>query len=385
MVLGSVAVFADKHDRYTEEHARLFSLLKEPFSIAIYNTEIYREVLRLRDMLIDDNKFLHRELYRISGERIIGEEFGLGPVMEMVRQVAPSESPVLLLGETGTGKDIIANAVHQASERRNGPFIAVNCGAIPETLIDSELFGHEKGSFTGALSQKRGRFERADKGTIFLDEIGEMPPSAQVRLLRVLQNKEIERVGGVTPIPLDIRIIAATNRNLDKMVEENQFRQDLMFRLNVFPITIPPLRERIGDIPALAQYFLQKKIRELKIQRTPKLADKALEQLEFYDWPGNVRELENVIERALLLNPEGPLEFSHIVSIDRGRNKKGTLKKNYVSMRLDDVLSNHIRLVLQHVNGKVHGPGGAAEILGVNPSTLRGKMRKLGISYGRNK
>jgi transcriptional regulator with GAF, ATPase, and Fis domain len=321
----------------------------------------------------------------ISGERIIGEEFGLGPVMEMVRQVAPSESPVLLLGETGTGKDIIANAVHQASERRNGPFIAVNCGAIPETLIDSELFGHEKGSFTGALSQKRGRFERADKGTIFLDEIGEMPPSAQVRLLRVLQNKEIERVGGVTPIPLDIRIIAATNRNLDKMVEENQFRQDLMFRLNVFPITIPPLRERIGDIPALAQYFLQKKIRELKIQRTPKLADKALEQLEFYDWPGNVRELENVIERALLLNPEGPLEFSHIVSIDRGRNKKGTLKKNYVSMRLDDVLSNHIRLVLQHVNGKVHGPGGAAEILGVNPSTLRGKMRKLGISYGRNK
>ena len=214
--LGSLVLTTRGADRYTEEHARLLALLNEPVAIALSNALQHQEVIWLKDMLTDDNRYLHRELLRISGDEIIGEDFGLKNVMEMVRKVAPLESPVLLLGETGVGKGLIASAVHYLSRRSKGPFIVVNSGAIPETLIDSELFGHEKGAFTGAIEQKRGRFERADHGTIFLDEIGELPPQAQVRMLRVLQEKVIERVGGSRPISVDIRIIAATHRNLER-------------------------------------------------------------------------------------------------------------------------------------------------------------------------
>ena len=244
------------------------SLLNEPFAIAFSNTLKHQEVLRLKDLLADDNRYLHRELLHLSGEEIVGADFGLKRVIEMVRQVAPLNSPVLLLGETGVGKDVIANAIHYSSPRKDGPLVKVNCGAIPETLLDSELFGHEKGAFTGAISQKRGRFERANQGTIFLDEIGELPSPAQVRMLRVLQYKEIERVGGTNPIPVDIRLIAATNRNLEEMVKTKQFREDLWFRLNVFPIHIPPLRERKEDIPALVRHFVKRKSRELKLAYT---------------------------------------------------------------------------------------------------------------------
>jgi transcriptional regulator with GAF, ATPase, and Fis domain len=237
-------------DRYDEEHARLFGLLEEPFTIALANILAHREVVRLKELLADDNRFLTDELRRLAGDEIIGADFGLRHVMGLVSQVAPTDSPVLLTGETGVGKEVIANAIHHGSSRRGGPFIPVNCGAIPDSLLDSELFGHEKGAFTGALFQKRGRFERADKGTIFLDEIGEMPLEAQVRLLRVLQNREIERIGGANPIRLDIRIIAATNQDLATRVQEGRFREDLWFRLNVFPIKIPPLRDRTSDIPA---------------------------------------------------------------------------------------------------------------------------------------
>ncbi|HTP05168.1 MAG TPA: sigma-54 dependent transcriptional regulator, partial [Nitrospirota bacterium] len=214
----------------------------------------HQEVSRLKDMLADDNRYLQRQLLSVSGSEIMGADFGLKAVMNMVRQVAPLDSPVLLMGETGTGKEVIATAIHRFSPRREGPFIRVNCGAIPDSLIDSELFGHEKGAFTGAISQKRGRFERAHKGTIFLDEIGELPPQAQVRLLNVLQDREIERVGGTESIPVDIRILSATNRNLQAMVASGQFREDLWFRLNVFPIMIPPLRQRKEDIPALVHH-----------------------------------------------------------------------------------------------------------------------------------
>ena len=199
--LGSLTLTTDGKDRYTEEHARLFALLNEPFGIAVSNALAYQQVLRLKDMLTDDNRYLNQELLRMSGDEIVGTDFGLKDVMEMVRKVAPLESPVLLLGETGAGKGVIASAIHYLSPRRKGPFITVNSGAIPETLIDSELFGHEKGAFTGAIEQKRGRFERANHGTIFLDEIGELPPHAQIRMLRVLQEKEIERVGGTRPFP----------------------------------------------------------------------------------------------------------------------------------------------------------------------------------------
>lgn len=214
-VLGVVSLIAKGFDRYAPEHARLFGLLHDPFAIALANTLKHQEVLRLQELLADDNRYLNRQLHHISGDEIVGGDFGLKDVMEMVRQVAPLKSQVLLLGETGVGKEVIANAIHYSSPRAGGPFIKVNCGAIPESLMDSELFGHEKGAFTGALNQKRGRFERAHKGTIFLDEIGELTPQAQVRLLRVIQNREVERVGGTAPIPVDIRIIAATHRNLE--------------------------------------------------------------------------------------------------------------------------------------------------------------------------
>ncbi|RJR48847.1 MAG: AAA family ATPase, partial [Desulfobacteraceae bacterium] len=209
--IGDLWLIAAGLNRYTEEHARLLLLLQKPFAIAMSNALEHQEVRRLKDMLADDNRYLYQELRSVSGSEIIGADFGLKTVMEMIHQVAPIDSPVLLLGETGTGKEVIANAIHYTSSRRNGPFIKVNCGAIPENLLDSELFGHEKGAFTGAVAQKRGRFERANKGTIFLDEVGELPPQAQVRLLRVLQEKRIERVGGTSSIPVDIRILSATN------------------------------------------------------------------------------------------------------------------------------------------------------------------------------
>jgi transcriptional regulator with GAF, ATPase, and Fis domain len=381
-ILGSLVLISEGKERYIEEHARLLSLLKEPFVIALSNTLKHREVLKLKDLLADDNRYLHGELRRLSGDEIVGANFGLKGAMDRVRQVAALDSPVLLLGETGVGKDVIANAIHYSSTRRDGPFINVNCGAIPETLIDSELFGHEKGAFTGALSQKRGRFERADKGTILLDEIGELPPQAQLRLLRVLQDREIERVGGTKTIPLDIRIIAATNRNLEEMVKANQFREDLWFRLNVFPIWLPPLRERKTDIPALIQHFISLKAKELKLPAIPTLTPGAVDPLMEYEWPGNVRELQNIVERALILNPNGPISFGHLIMPERGETSE-QVEHAAESDNLDDVIVRHIRRVLVKTKGKIHGTGGAAELLGINPSTLRNRMNKLGINYGR--
>jgi transcriptional regulator with GAF, ATPase, and Fis domain len=381
--LGQVAVSVKGLNRYEEEHGKLFTLLQKPFAIALANTLRHREVLRLRDHLADDNLYLHRELQRISGDEIIGADFGLKDVMRLVRQVAPTESPVLLDGETGVGKDVIANAIHLGSPRRDGPFIAVNCGAIPETLMDSELFGHEKGSFTGAISRKRGRFERAHKGTIFLDEIGEMPLNVQVRLLRVIQNHEIERVGGTERIPVDIRIVAATNKELQEAIESGRFREDLWFRLNVFPITVPPLRERTGDIPALVQHFIERKTRELKLGLTPKLATGAIEDLLSYSWPGNVRELENVLERAMIIHRGEPLRFDLTTPTRRKAGQAAATDDKGNLLPLDAVVTNHIRQALKQAGGKIHGSGGAGELLEINPNTLRHKMRKLGIPFKR--
>ena len=381
--LGALVLLAEGRDRFSEEQARLFSLLNEPFAIALSNTLKHQEILRLKDLLADDNRYLHRELLRLSGEEIVGAEFGLRGVMAMVQRVASLNNPVLLLGETGVGKDVIANAIHYSSARKDGPFIKVNCGAIPETLLDSELFGHEKGAFTGALSQKRGRFERADHGTIFLDEIGELPPQAQVRMLRVLQYKEIERVGGTNTISVDIRLIAATNRNLEEMVKTKQFREDLWFRLNVFPIRIPPLRERKGDIPALVHHFGERKSRELRMPASPPLAAGVIDRLMAYHWPGNVRELENVIERALILGKGTPLTLDELSGGKPDRSSSIPGGTQDAPLRLDEVVSQHIRRVLEMTNGKVHGKGGAAEVLAINPSTLRNRMNQLGIPYGR--
>ncbi len=383
--LCSIIVAAKGKNRYSDKDARLFSLLKEPFSVAMSNTLKHREVIHLKELLTDDNRFLHRELLSLSGDQIIGADFGLKKVMEMVRQVAAHDSPVLLLGETGVGKDVIANAIHYSSTRKEEPFIAVNCGAIPDNLLDSELFGHEKGAFTGATTQKRGRFERANNGTIFLDEIGELPPQAQVRLLRVLQNKEIERVGGTRQIPLSIRVIAATNKNLEEMVESRQFREDLWFRLNVFPIYIPPLRERKEDIPALVRHFIEKKSRELKLPIIPKLAPGAIDRLSEYNWPGNVREMENIVERTLIVNPTGPLAFDDIGLSRKTKKIETRFKNGNRTQKYDEVISNYIKQILNTTNGKIHGPGGAAELMGINPSTLRSKIKKLKIKYKRKR
>lgn len=383
--VGSLGLLANGTDRYTEKHGELVKSLHEPFVIAMANALKYEEVLRLKDMLVDDNRFLFRQLSDLSDSEIIGADFGLKEVMKMVRQVAPLDSPVLLMGETGVGKGVIANAIHLSSARRKKPFISVNCGAIPDTLVDSELFGHEKGAFTGARSQKRGRFERADKGTIFLDEIGELPPQAQVRMLNVLQNREIERVGGTSTISVDIRIISATNRNLEEMMHSGRFREDLWFRLNVFPIMIPPLRQRKEDIPALVHHFIDKKTIELKIKEKPVLAPGALNLLKEYDWPGNVREVVNIVERALIQHRDGRLTFDSLASplTGKGLSQETTLQAQEF-LTLDDLNAQHIRRVLKFVGGKVHGPGGAADILGIHPSTLRKRMEKLAIPYKRN-
>jgi len=371
-----VLILNSINEIFTEEHGAIISDLRDPFCIAMSNALKHRELRTMKDLLADDNRFLQKELYRMSGEDIIGDNFGLREIMHQVHQVAPLDSPVLLMGETGVGKDVIANAIHMSSARRKEAFVSVNCGAIPESLLDSELFGHEKGAFTGAIGQKKGRFERANNGTLFLDEIGELPLDAQVRLLRVLQSKEIERVGGTETIKLNIRIIAATNRNLERMVQKGGFREDLWFRLNVFPIWIPPLRERRADIPALLQHFVLMKSRELKLPLIPKVAPKAIDALMAYHWPGNVRELQNVVERALILNPKGPISFDQILGMGSSGRRPGKSSDN-----LDQMITSHIQNVLNKTKGRIHGKDGAAELLGIHPSTLRNRMNKLGISY----
>ncbi len=380
--MGSLLLTAEGPGRYSEQHAHLFSLLNEPFAIALSNALIYEEVIRFKDMMSDDNKYLRKELMGLSAEEIIGADFGLRSVMEMVRKVAPLESPVLLLGETGVGKGVLAGAIHLLSVRNKGPFITVSSGAIPENLIDSELFGHEKGAFTGAIEQKRGRFERANGGTIFLDEIGELPLPAQVRMLRVIQERVIERVGGSKIIPVDIRMIAATHRDLDEMVRSGEFRQDLLFRINVFPIKIPPLRERKEDIPSLVFNFMKKKARELKMPILPELTQKAKTRLLEYDWPGNVRELENVIEREMILNRKGPLTFDNMFG-NGSRETASISDLKLKSLTLNEISAQHIARILRETKGRVQGANGAAQMLGVNPSTLRSRMKKLGIEYGR--
>jgi transcriptional regulator with GAF, ATPase, and Fis domain len=294
--------------------------------------------------------------------------------------VAPQNSPVLLLGETGTGKEVIANAIHVTSPRQSGPLVRVQCGAIPESLLASELFGHEPGAFTSAVGVRRGRFERAHGGTIFLDEIGELTLDAQVKLLRVLQDREIERLGGSQPIQVDVRVIAATHRDLPAMVREGRFREDLFFRLDVVPIRLPPLRERKEDIPALAHHFVARIARETGLASQPILAPGSLERLASYGWPGNVRELENVVERELILSRGEPLTFA---SLPQARPNAPERAPVEAPLPLDEAMGAHILEVLERCGGRVQGPGGAAEILRVNPSTLRARMRRLGIPFGR--
>ena len=383
--LGVINLFANGFDRYTTEHSRRLSLLQEPFAIAMANALKLEEVVELKERLISDNRYLNSRLLSQSGDEVIGADTGLQGVMRQVRQITHLNNTVLLTGETGTGKEVIANAIHRLSHRHNAPFIKVNCGAIPENLIDSELFGHERGAFTGAVKQKRGLFERADKGSIFLDEIGELPPWAQVRLLRVLQTREIERVGGSPAIKLDIRVIVATHRNLEDMVADGSFREDLWFRINSFPIKIPPLKERKADIPLLAHYFISKKARAFGIHPVPTVTRESLEKLSQYMWPGNVRELENVVERALIQHRHGPLSFDQTIQVPELSNPNVMPNRDPMPKTLEAAMRDHIQSVLHACNGKIDGTGGAAKALGIHPNTLRNRMIKLGMDFRRKR
>ena len=383
--LGALFVAAHPPADFTPAHIRLLEEVVEPLSIAFSNARRYEDLLRLKEHLTDENKALSQDLSAASDAVLVGEFGGLRHLMELVHRVAPLSSPVLLLGETGTGKEVLAHAIHAMSPRRDKPFVRVQCGAIPEALLDSELFGHEKGAFTGATSQRYGRFERAHRGTIFLDEIGELTPDAQVKLLRVLQEKEFERVGGSETLHADVRVIAATHRDLPERVRQGRFREDLFFRLNVFPLTLPPLRQRREDIPALLQHFLTRKSRELNLPLPPPPDGDTLRMLQDYAWPGNVRELQNVVERALITSRGGTLRFLDLVALppppDKAAPSPAAAAVPLPS--LDKVAAEHIRKAMRAARGKIQGTGGAAELLGVEPNTLRARMRKLGIPYGR--
>ncbi len=387
--LGQIDFFVRGRNRYTEEHAHLINLLYNPFCIAMANSLQYQEIVNIKDLFTDDIRQLRHELKQTADNEIIGSGGGLRNVMDAVSQVAPQATPVLLLGETGVGKEVIANKIHYSSPRKDGPFVKINCGAIPEGLIDSELFGHEKGAFTGALSRKYGRFERAHLGTIFLDEVGDLPVSVQIRLLRVLQEKEIERVGGTKPIKVDVRVIAATHRNLETLVREDFFREDLWFRLNVFPIHIPPLRERKSDIPTLIHYFIMNKSRELNLRITPELASGTMENLIAYHWPGNVRELQNIVERALIrtriTDHSQPLRFDEFSSPPNLPVRRFLPEPGKMFLSLDQAMKQHVQNALDIAKGRIQGEGGAAELLGINSNTLRHRMRMLEIPYGRKR
>lgn len=370
---------------------------QRPLGVALENDQRLHELTRMREALEADRDALLSRLQRQSvSDTVIGETGGLKAVMEGTRQVAPTDAPVLILGETGSGKEVVARAIHAHSRRARGPVVRVNCGAIPNELIDSELFGHERGSFTGAVALRKGWFERADGGTLFLDEVGELPAAAQVRLLRVLQDGTLERVGGHQTISVDVRIVAATNRQLEVMVAEGTFRQDLWYRLSVFPIRLPSLRERPEDLAQLSAHFAERAGKRLGGPGlTVTAAD--LERLGRYAWPGNVRELASVIERAAILGDGRRLELAAALgaslpppavrmtlepSVGAGTERTSPLNQlNGKIHTLDEAMAAHITCALTATQGRIEGSDGAARLLRVNPHTLRARMRKLGVDW----
>jgi PAS domain S-box-containing protein len=332
--------------------------------------------------LTAQNTYLQEEIKSVHNfEEILGRSPALTAVLDNVARVAPTDTTVLITGETGTGKELIARAIHSASKRKSKPLIKINCAALPTGLVESELFGHEKGAFTGALARRLGRFELADGGTIFLDEIGELPADAQAKLLRVLQEREFDRVGGTASIKVDVRVLAATNRNLHKAVQEKSFREDLFYRLSVFPLRLPPLRERTEDIPLLVQFFVNNFATRIG-RRLDRVGPESMQRLGAYPWPGNVRELENVLERAVILANGPVLEVGPDVLpiIDAPKPPAAVAS----SGSLEDVEREHILTVLCQTEWVIDGPRGAAKVLHLHPNTLRSRLKKLGISRSRH-
>lgn len=382
-----VSVNASGINRFNKEHEAFAALLPEPLTAII--AAHLRHQPAVRPVPAVESMPKRQEPRFLVQDTICGFNKGLAPVMQQIYRVAATDTTVLLMGETGTGKELFANALHRLSRRASAPFIKVNCGAIPETLIDSELFGYERGAFTGAVRATSGWFERADNGTLLLDEIGEMPLQAQVRLLRVLQFGEIVRLGGARVQRVNVRIVASTHCDLERMVAEGTFRQDLWFRLSTFPVRIPPLRERRGDVEELAMLTVARKCYELHISPMPVLDNQTLQRMNDYDWPGNVRELESVVEQALIRNPaaprwewpephvslpaSSPSEPLHTPSTLESSNELLSL------LSLDDAMKDYIQQILDHTGGQISGLGGAADILQINAGTLRSRMFKLSL------
>jgi len=391
---GALVLAASRGCAFGRKHIELAQQLMEPFAAALENDRRLRETAALGAAAEADKRALLNRLGRKAlGEVIVGADSGLRAVMERGELVARSDAPVLIFGETGTGKELVARAIHNRSARHDGPFDRVNCGAIPPELIDSQLFGHERGAFTGAVDGRRGWFERADGGTLFLDEIGELPPAAQVRMLRILQDGWMERVGGEKPVHVDVRIIAATHRDLAAMVAEGRFREDLWYRIAVFPIVLPPLRERREDIARLASHFAQRAATRFGLApAAPTPEDLAL--LSAYHWPGNVRELGAVIDRAAILGDGRRLDVATALGANvetgynsttelalRNRNAPADHPPDRQFESLDDALRRHIAAALRLARGRIEGRRGAAALLKINPPPLRAKMRQLGIDW----
>jgi formate hydrogenlyase transcriptional activator len=382
LVLGRL-----RDDAFSELDINFLSQVANQIALAVENALAFREIRELKDQLSSEKLYLEDEIRtEMNFARIIGNSPPLRKVLKRVETVAPTDSTVLIYGETGTGKELIARAIHDLSPRRSKPFVKLNCAAIPTGLLESELFGHEKGAFTGAIAQRMGRFEVADGGTIFLDEIGEIPLELQTKLLRVLQEREFERLGSSRTLRTDARLIAATNRDLETMVEEQKFRSDLFFRLNVFPVHVPPLRQREGDIPFLVRHFAQQFSRRMnKVIET--IPSATMDALCRYHWPGNIRELQNVIERAVIIST-GPALHVDVADLKFPKvsqpEHRAIAVKAGANAALHDVLQEterqQILQALQQCNWVVAGPNGAAARLGVNRSTLQVRIRKLGIS-----
>ncbi|HLZ35653.1 MAG TPA: sigma 54-interacting transcriptional regulator [Nitrospira sp.] len=372
--LGALNVGRRQDGGFSTEDVELLSQVAQQIAIAVENALAYKQIAQLKDKLAEEKLYLEEEIQtEYNFEEIVGESQALKRVLKEVETVAWTDSTVLILGETGSGKELIARALHNLSERRDRTFVKLNCAAIPTGLLESELFGHEKGAFTGAIATKVGRFELADRGTIFLDEVGEIPLELQVKLLRVLQEQEFERLGGTRTMRVNVRVLAATNRDLALLVEEQKFRSDLYYRLKVFPILVPPLRERAQDIPVLVRHFVQKFAGRMK-KRIETVPARAMEALQVYSWPGNIRELENFIERAVILT-QGTALF---VPLSELKSAPGAAA-NSLNATLEQAERDHILKALNECNWVIGGPTGAAIRLGMKRTTLQSKIQKLGI------
>jgi formate hydrogenlyase transcriptional activator len=371
--IGTLNIGSVESGEPTPGHLEFLQLVATQIAYAIDHVQAYEQIDRLRQQLARENEYLVEELKLTHN---FGEMVGVSPsvstALAQAEAVGPTSTTVLITGETGTGKELMARAIHRLSPRRDKPMVRVNCAALPAGLVESELFGHERGAFTGADQRRQGRFELANGGTLFLDEVGEMPLEVQAKLLRVLEDGMVDRVGGTRSVPVDVRVIAATNSDLVAAVSEGTFRSDLYYRLHVFPIVLPPLRERREDIPLLTRHFLDSC--RIKFKRPVlELSDESLDRLMNYMWPGNVRELQNVIERAVILAQ------SPVVVIEPQFLATSTASSQPSSI-LTDIERRHIIHILESAHWRIHGPGGAAAQLGMNPSTLRSRMKKLGIS-----